>query len=173
MSLLSVLVLVLGTASCCKEGSGNTDPAASADPTPAASAKDPDSILTAGVKFGATMCAKRDGDKCIAPTDSFPGDTPEIHIIYVTKEIPDRNQDVKFRWIAEDVGAAAAKGTLIREVVENTGDDLMLGVATHYTMHTVMTKPTKGWPPGKYKVDIVVAGSVKETARFTVTPASP
>lgn len=170
MSLVSLLLLVLGTTGCCKEG-GDPSPAGSGPTSATGSAKEePGSILTAGVKFGSTMCTKKEGDTCIAPTDSFTADTPEIHLIYITKEIPDRNQDIKFRWIAEDVGTAAAKNTLIREVTENTGNDLMLAAGTHYTMHTVMTRPTKGWPVGKYKIEIDVAGTVKETARFTVTP---
>lgn len=53
---------------------------------------------------------------------------------------------------------------MLEETVEELPD---VGVK-HYTVNTKLSKPDKGWPAGKYRVDITMADEVVTTARFTV-----
>jgi hypothetical protein len=68
-------------------------------------------------------------------------------------------------WIADDVGNAAPKQTTIDQATLTADSDNFYGAFS-------LTKPTKGWPPGKYHVDIYLNDKVAVSPEFTITAAA-
>ena len=67
-------------------------------------------------------------------------------------------------WIAEDVGDAAPPGTKIDEkTVDSPGESA--------TGNFSLSKPDKGWPVGKYKLDVYVNDKLVTTEKFSVAGA--
>ena len=97
------------------------------------------------------------------PTTAFTSDTPKLYAMF--KTIGAKSGDkIRGVLIAEDVGDAAPANTqVIDKTIEMEGDtddgDFNFG------------KPTKGWPVGKYRVDVYVNGELATTAKFTVKAA--
>lgn len=94
------------------------------------------------------------------PTTVFAPDTPEIRATFTTKET---KKGDKFRgeWIADDVGEAAPPNTKIGEKTLALEGDNGGGYFT-------FSKPTKGWPPGKYHLDIYAGDELATTVKFTI-----
>ena len=118
--------------------------------------------------LGTFTCANIEKDACVGPADSFASTAPVVHVLYRTKTLPKQGEVYVIRWIGEDVGAAAPANTVIATLEEKVTDDPAL--ATTYNVNTNLTRPTAGWPPGKYRVEIERAGAIETTARFTITP---
>jgi hypothetical protein len=102
----------------------------------------------------------KDGDS--EPTDTFAPDIPKIFAFFKTKG---SKKGDKFRgvWIAEDVGDAADPETKIDEATVTADEDDQGGSFS-------LSKPTKGWPMGKYRVDIYAGDSdaVAASVKFTI-----
>jgi len=64
-------------------------------------------------------------------------------------------------WIAEDVGDAAPKNYKIDEANLTADQDDFYGAFS-------LTKPTKGWPVGKYRVDIYNGDELATSIKFTI-----
>ncbi|MBN2495031.1 MAG: hypothetical protein JXR96_10605 [Deltaproteobacteria bacterium] len=62
---------------------------------------------------------------------------------------------VKIRWIAVDCGQAAPPNTVINETLL-TEDNLISKLATRWTASFSLKRPTKGWPPGAYRVEVFI-----------------
>ncbi len=112
--------------------------------------------------------------QAVDPTTSFPVNQPVIHLLVSVANLPAETK-LKTVWVAVDVGAAAPANTKIDESeVRATGDA---------TAHFSLSKPTNGWPPGKYKADIYVNDNLDRSVYFTInapaaakpppTPVSP
>ncbi len=100
-------------------------------------------------------------DKETKPTTSFAPEAPQIYAFYIGQAIK-AGDKLRAVWIAEDVGAAAPKGTKIDEASlvassDNPSDAFSL------------SKPAKGWPLGKYKVEIYHNDKLAETLNFTIS----
>ena len=97
------------------------------------------------------------------PTKIFAPDVPKVHALFKTKgaQTGDKLRGV---WIAEDVGDAAPANTKIDETTLTLEGDVGDGDFS-------CSKPTKGWPAGKYHVDIYANDKLATTVKFTIEPA--
>lgn len=103
-----------------------------------------------------TMCTgvEKDTYKPVGATDTFKPDTPTI---YVTTKLANAPSDtlVKFDWYYLEDGETFIDG------VEVKAD------GTRYLMSN-LSKPTKGWPTGKYEVRVFLNGKEANRVPFTV-----
>ena len=99
-------------------------------------------------------------DKDTRPTTTFAADVPKLYAFFRTKgtETGDKLRGV---WIAEDVGDAAPENTKIDESALTADQDDFYGAFS-------LSKPTKGWPVGKYRVEIYNGDELATTVRFTI-----
>lgn len=118
--------------------------------------------------MGTFTCTALKNDTCADPTDRFPPTVEVVHVVYRTKTIPKKDEIYTIRWIGEDVGQVAPPNTVIATLDEKVTDNP--AVATSYSVNTHLTKPTAGWPVGKYRVEIERAGTIETTARFAIAP---
>ncbi|KAB2645135.1 MAG: hypothetical protein WCK55_03915 [Verrucomicrobiota bacterium] len=100
-----------------------------------------------------------DGDT--KPATSFASDTPKLHAFFRSKGT-EKGDKLRGVWIAEDVGDAAPANTKIDEATVTANEDNFHGAFS-------LSKPTKGWPVGKYKVEIYDEDELVATVRFTIT----
>jgi hypothetical protein len=115
------------------------------------------SVACAGdVKIQVAMSTGPDDD----PTTTFAADTAEIFAFFKTKGLKDGDK-LHSVWIAEDVGEAAPKETKIDEKTLDAEGDTDDGVFS-------LSKPTKGWPVGKYRLEIYVGDELAKTVKFTI-----
>ena len=115
------------------------------------------SLARAGdVKIKVTMSTGPDDD----PTTTFAADTPNIFAFFKTNGVQDGDK-LRSVWIAEDVGDAAPPNTKIDEKTLNAEGDTDDGVFS-------LSKPTKGWPVGKYRLEIYVGDELAKTVKFTI-----
>lgn len=105
----------------------------------------------------ASVAASRQGE----PTTSFDSATDKI---YCRWESDSLNTGAVLRavWIAEDVGEVAPKNYKIAEksLTLSSGQDN--GVFT-------ISRPTNGWPVGKYRVEIYDGDQLVETLKFDIS----
>ena len=97
------------------------------------------------------------------PTTIFTTDTPKVLALFKTKGAQ-KGDKLRGVWIADDVGDAAPANTKIDEktlTLEGDTDDGDFSC----------TKPTKGWPAGKYHVDIYANDELATTVKFTIEAA--
>jgi hypothetical protein len=101
----------------------------------------------------------KDEDTKAAKT--FAADVPKLYAFFRTSgsKVGDSLRGV---WIAEDVGKAAPKETKIDEATLTADDNDFYGAFS-------LTRPTKGWPAGKYRVEIYADDKLVTTAKFTIT----
>jgi|HubBroStandDraft_6_1064221.scaffolds.fasta_scaffold821767_2 hypothetical protein len=119
------------------------------------------SVARAGdVKIQVVMSTGPDDD----PTTTFAVDTPKIFALFKTKGVQDGDK-LRGVWIAEDVGDAAPKETKIDENTLKAEGDTDDGAFS-------LSKPTKGWPVGKYRLEIYVGDELAKTVKFTIKGSS-
>jgi hypothetical protein len=99
-------------------------------------------------------------DKDTRPTTTFAADVPKLYTFFRTNGSK-AGDSLRAVWIAEDVGEAAPKNTKIDESTLTADQDDFYGAFS-------LTKPTKGWPVGKYRVEIYVGDQLETTAKFTI-----
>jgi hypothetical protein len=91
---------------------------------------------------------------------SFAPDAAKIYAIFKTKGISSGDK-VRGVLIAEDVGDVAPANTKVLEKTLTLEEDTSDGDFN-------FSKPDKGWPTGKYRVEIYVNDELETTAKFTV-----
>jgi len=101
-------------------------------------------------------------DKDTKPTDTFPADIPQLYAFWISHNL-ENGDKVRGVWIADDVGAAAPKGTKIDE------STLVFAGANENAFS--LTKPNNGWPVGSYHVDIYINDGLAKTVPFTIVAA--
>jgi hypothetical protein len=119
------------------------------------------SVARAGeVKVEATMTT---GPEDEAGT-TFAADTPKIYAMFKTKGAKNGDK-VRAVLIADDVGDAAPANTKVLEesvtMEEGDNDDGEFN----------FSKPTSGWPTGKYHVEIYVNDELATKVNFTIKAA--
>lgn len=114
-------------------------------------------VLVAGGQKVEAVVAK---DKDSRPAKSFPPDIPKLYAFFRTSGV-EKGQKLRAIWIAEDVGEAAAKETKIDEATLTADEDNYYGAFS-------LSKPTNGWPPGEYRVDIYAGDKLATTVNFTI-----
>ena len=97
------------------------------------------------------------------PTRVFSTDTPEIWAAFKTKGAK-KGDKLRGEWIADEVGEAAPPNTKIFEKTLTLEEDTDAGYFT-------FLKPTKGWPPGTYHLDIYANEELAATVKFTIEGA--
>jgi hypothetical protein len=123
------------------------------------------SIVSAGiacagdVKVKVTMTTGPDGE----PTTSFPTDAPKIVALFKTDGV-EKGDKIRSVWIADDVGDAAPANSKIDERTLTMEGDTEDGSFS-------LTKPTKGWPKGQYRLEIYVNDELVTTAKFSIQGA--
>ena len=113
-------------------------------------------VRSADVKVEATLAQDKDSK----PTTTFAVDVPKIYAFFRTKGT-EKGDKLRSVWIAEDVGDAAPANTKIDEASLAADQDDFSGAFS-------LSKPTKGWPPGKYRVEIYAGDDLAETLKFTI-----
>jgi hypothetical protein len=116
--------------------------------------------------MGTFTCQDVKEQTCVGPTDQFAATADIVHVLYKTRDVPTRGDVYHFEWIAEDVGEVVPANTSIailqQEVEEETAS------ARFYVLTSYFTKPTNGWPPGTYRVEVKHNGELATTARFSI-----
>ena len=97
------------------------------------------------------------------PMTTFAPDTPKVLALFKTKGAQNGDK-LRGVWIADDVGDAAPANTTIDEATLTLEGDTDNGEFS-------VTKPTKGWPAGKYHVDIYANEKLATTVKFTIEAA--
>ncbi len=97
------------------------------------------------------------------PTKTFMPDTPKLYAMFKTEGVTNGDK-IRAVWIADDVGQAAPAGTKIDEKTLTMEGDTDDGVFS-------LSKPTKGWPPGKYHLEIYVNGDLATKLNFAIKGA--
>lgn len=94
------------------------------------------------------------------PATTFPPNHPKIFARWQGEAL-EKGDKIRSVWIAEDVGDVAPKDYKMDEVTSTADGPRAFGTFT-------MTKPTKGWPVGKYRVEIYQNDKLVETVKFEV-----
>ncbi len=115
-------------------------------------------VLAGGQKVEAVIAK----DKDTRPAKSFSANVPKLYAFFRTSGV-EKGETLRGVWIAEDVGDAAPKEAKIDEVSLTADDDNFYGAFS-------LSRPTKGWPAGKYRVDIYVGDKLATSVNFTVKP---
>ena len=110
------------------------------------------------VKVEATMMTEPHGRELTAYT----ADAPRLYAIFKSKGT-EAGDNIRCAWIADDVGDAAAKGTKIDEKTITAKGD-MEGEFS-------LSKPTPGWPIGKYHIEIYVNDELATNVKFEIKGA--
>jgi hypothetical protein len=117
-------------------------------------------VRAQGPKIEVTMAKARDGKAM----DTFSADVPKIYALFESKGTKKGDQ-LRGVWIAEDVGDVAPKGSQIDEATVTPEKDDASGTFS-------LSKPTNGWPPGKYRVEIYDGSKLAVSAKFTIEGAA-
>lgn len=161
------IALVAVALLACKS-SQQTSGAGSASAAPAGSAAAPGAATdVSAAQMGTFVCKDVQNDACIGPTQRFAADAPIVHVTYKTKDVPKNGDVYTIRWIAEDVGQAAKPNTVIASLEKKVEDVPDFGMK-NYVVNTQLSKPTAGWPVGKYLVEIKLGEKVVTSARFEI-----
>lgn len=94
------------------------------------------------------------------PVTSFSTDAAKIYVLWKSDSIKE-GEKVRSVWIAEDVGTAAPKNTKIDEATVTATSDKG-GTFS-------ISKPDKGWPAGKYHLELYVGDKLAETLKFSIS----
>lgn len=103
-------------------------------------------------RFGLEVCTKVKGRVCVDPAQEFPLSTGKLYVVFAAKKVPKDGQKFTVIWLTEDVGKAAPPNFAIAKtpVVYKATKER----ATHFSITGNLSRPTKGWPPGSYRVEI-------------------
>jgi hypothetical protein len=152
--------------SCKSKESKQAEAKPAAGPTPAAGTVSADQVGTFTCKTIQNEGADGSNSPCVDSTDHFDATIPVVHVTYRTLDLPKSGDAYVVEWIATDVGQAAPPNTTIGTVVYTVED---LPAATKsYTVNGYLTKPTNGWPAGKYRVEIKRGEKLVTTAQFAI-----
>jgi hypothetical protein len=91
---------------------------------------------------------------------SFESDVPKIYALWSGDAIKVGDK-VRGVWIADDVGDAAPKNTKIDEATVTAAE-------TNQEGNFSISKPDKGWPAGKYRLELYVGDKLAQTLKFSI-----
>ena len=95
------------------------------------------------------------------PRTQFSADVAKVYVFWKGQAL-DVGDKIQATWIAEDVGDVAPKNYKLDEVSMTADGPRAFGTFT-------ITKPNKGWPVGKYRVEIYQNDKLAETVKFEVS----
>ena len=99
-------------------------------------------------------------DQDTKPATAFAPDVPKLYAFFKSKGT-EKGEKLRGVWIAEDVGEAAPANTKIDESTLTADEDDFYGAFS-------LSKPNKGWPIGKYRVEIYDGDELTTTVKFTI-----
>ncbi len=99
-------------------------------------------------------------DQDTKPATTFAPDVPKLYAFFKSKGT-EKGEKLRGVWIAEDVGEAAPANTKIDESTLTADQDDFYGAFS-------LSKPNKGWPVGKYRVEIYEGDELTTTVKFTI-----
>ena len=99
-------------------------------------------------------------DQETKPATTFAANVPELYAFFRSTGTHEGDK-LRGVWIAVDVGDAAPANTKIDESTLTADQDDFYGAFS-------LTKPTKGWPVGKYRVDIYNGDELATSVKFTI-----
>jgi hypothetical protein len=99
-------------------------------------------------------------DEDSKPTATFAANVSQVMAFFHSSGTS-KGDKIRGVWIAEDVGDAAPANTKIDEATITADKDDASGGFK-------LSKPTKGWPVGKYKIDIYDGDELATTVKFTI-----
>jgi hypothetical protein len=102
-------------------------------------------------------------DQLAKPNDEISADVPKVYARWQGENLK-KGDTIRGVWIAEDVGNVAPKNFKIAEASTRADGPRAFGTFT-------FSKPTKGWPLGKYRIEIYDGDRLAETVKFTVKAA--
>ena len=111
------------------------------------------------VKVEAVMMTEPRGREITAYT----ADAPKLYATFKTEGLISGDK-IRGVWIADDVGETAPPGTKIDEKTLTMEGDTEDGVLS-------LSKPTKGWPLGKYHLEIFVNNDLAAKLNFAIKAA--
>src|SRR6267143_5821666 len=97
------------------------------------------------------------------PSTTFATNTPTLYAIFKT-EGAKAGDKIRGVLIAEEVGDVAPANTKVLETILDVEGETEAGDMS-------FSKPTNGWPVGKYRVEIYVNDEFATTAKFTINAA--
>ena len=97
------------------------------------------------------------------PSTTFAPNTPKLYAIFKTEGAKTGGK-IRGVLIAEDVGDVAPANTKVLETILDMEGDTQAGDFS-------FSKPTNGWPVGKYRVEIYVNDELATAAKFTIKAA--
>lgn len=119
-------------------------------------------------KIDTTLTDKVTGnDDPVGQKDVFNKDTTMIYVTWKSDQVK-RGQNIKAVWIADDTNNAAPPNYKIAEKGTAIEDGLIGKVATYWTGKFTLSRPTAGWPLGKYHVDIYLDNQLIKTVKFSI-----
>jgi hypothetical protein len=99
-------------------------------------------------------------DKDTRPATTFAANVPELYAFFRSKGTHEGDK-LRGVWIAEDVGDTAPKNYKIDESSLTADQDDFYGAFS-------LTKPTNGWPVGKYRVEIYNGDELATSVKFSI-----
>jgi hypothetical protein len=102
-------------------------------------------------------------DQETRPATTFAPDVPKLYAFFKTQGT-EKGEKLRGVWIAEDVGDAAPANTKIDEATLTADQEDFFGAFS-------LSKPNKGWPIGKYRVEIYDGDELATTVKFTISAA--
>lgn len=110
-------------------------------------------------KAGFTDIVLTDDENAKVPKTSFGKDTPKIWVFYGLENVP-VGDVVKGVWVCEESAGVAPNFEIDKAALE-------LGIGVNVGNFS-LSKPTKGWPVGKYRVDLYWNDKVADSVKFTI-----
>jgi hypothetical protein len=95
------------------------------------------------------------------PTTTFTADAEKIFCRWQGDALHNGDK-IRAVWIAEDVGNVAPKNYKITETSTSADGPQAAGTFT-------LSQPTKGWPIGKYRVELYDGDQLAETVKFDIS----
>jgi hypothetical protein len=124
-------------------------------------------LLVAAAFVPLTLHAKPSFDAIVAkdenskPSTSFSSDVDQVMVFFHSKGTKSGDK-VRIAWIAEDVGDAAPKDYKIDEASFDLEKDDGDGGGK-------ISRPTNGWPIGKYRAEIYAGDTLATSVKFSIT----
>jgi hypothetical protein len=99
-------------------------------------------------------------DENTKPATKFSTKAPQLVVFFVGDGVK-VGEKVRGVWIADDVGKVAPKNTKIAE-------DTVTATEEKQSSAFTLSRPTKGWPVGQYRVELYVGDKLAETLKFEI-----
>lgn len=116
-------------------------------------------------KVQALLCRDYVDEKIIEPTVVYYPDSPKIQVV-LKASASRKGGAITFVYIADDVGPAAPAGTRIDQ--KTIPLPPAIGPLRTWTAQSSLSRPNKGWPIGRYHVEVTIDGQQVATLPFTV-----